>query len=132
MRIGVLTGGGDVPGLNPCIKSIVDTAYEEGHEVIGIRRGWAGLLEYNLDSGADNSTCVMPVNPERVRTIDRSGGTFLHTSRTNPSKVAPMTFRNSFEASSLAALPTTVPPTYSRLSSVSASMPCSPSAATTP
>lgn len=89
MLIGVLTGGGDVPGLNPCIKSIVDKAYEEGHEVLGIRRGWAGLLEYNLELGTANSACVMPLNPDRVRTIDRSGGTFLHTSRTNPSKVSP-------------------------------------------
>jgi 6-phosphofructokinase len=87
MRFGVLTGGGDVPGLNPAIKVIVDQAVEEGHEVIGIRRGWAGLLEYEIGQ-ADNSHCVMRLTPDTVRTIDRYGGTFLHSSRTNPGKVS--------------------------------------------
>ncbi|MBC6936059.1 MAG: ATP-dependent 6-phosphofructokinase [Chloroflexi bacterium] len=86
MRIAVLTGGGDVPGLNPCIKQIVNRAMDNGYEVLGIRRGWAGLLEYNLDA-EDNSNYVIPLDREKVRRIDRSGGTFLHTSRTNPSKV---------------------------------------------
>ncbi len=88
MLLGVLTGGGDVPGLNPAIKSIVDRAWEDGHKVLGIRRGWAGLLEYSLEDGADNSNCVVELNPNRVRTIDRYGGTYLHTSRTNPAKVS--------------------------------------------
>ncbi len=88
MRIGVLTGGGDVPGLNPCIKQIVNRAIDNGYEVFGIRRGWAGLLEYNLDqSEAENAKCVLPLDREIVRRIDRTGGTFLHTSRTNPGKV---------------------------------------------
>ena len=88
MRIGILTGGGDVPGLNPCIKTVVSRAAENGWEVMGIRRGWAGLLEYDLDrSVAENEPQVIPLDGGRVRTIDRAGGTFLHTSRTNPGKV---------------------------------------------
>jgi 6-phosphofructokinase 1 len=86
MRIGVLTGGGDVPGLNPCIKQIVNRAMDSGYEVLGIRRGWAGLLEYDPDA-EDNSRHILPLDREKVRRIDRTGGTFLHTSRTNPSKV---------------------------------------------
>ena len=87
MRLGVLTGGGDVPGLNSAIKVIVDRAAEDGHEVVGIRRGWAGLLEFNLDDDTENERCVIPLTPQRVRTIDRYGGTYLHSSRTNPGKV---------------------------------------------
>jgi len=87
MRIGILTGGGDVPGLNPCIKAVVDRVSDEGHEVIGIRRGWAGLLEHNLDEPEDLSRYLIPLDRARVRTVDRTGGTFLHTSRTNPGKV---------------------------------------------
>jgi len=88
MRIGILTGGGDVPGLNPCIKSVVYAAAERGIEVVGIRRGWAGLLEYNPDDPSSYDKCFMPLNLINTRTIDRSGGTFLHTSRTNPGRVA--------------------------------------------
>jgi 6-phosphofructokinase 1 len=87
-RIAILTGGGDVPGLNPCIKTLVSRADSEGIEVIGIRRGWAGLLEYNPDVPDDsnmNTKCVQVLTPQHVRTIDRTGGTYLHTSRTNPS-----------------------------------------------
>lgn len=88
MRIGVLTGGGDVPGLNPCIKAVVDRVIHDGHEVIGIRRGWGGLLEYDLnDPEGSAESCVIPLDLNAVRTIDRTGGTFLHTSRTNPSNV---------------------------------------------
>ena len=89
MRIGVLTGGGDVPGLNPCIKTIVDRAIDDGHEVLGIRRGWAGLLYFNPDDPDTAREHVQPLDKQRVRTIDRTGGTFLHTSRTNPSSVSP-------------------------------------------
>lgn len=88
MRIGILTGGGDVPGLNPCIKALVHRAIEAGHEVIGIRRGWAGLLYYNPESDQAQQEWIIPLSLASVRTIDRSGGTFLHTSRTNPSRVA--------------------------------------------
>jgi ATP-dependent phosphofructokinase / diphosphate-dependent phosphofructokinase len=87
MRIGILTGGGDVPGLNPCIKSVVHRVIDDGHEVIGIRRGWAGLLECDPDDRESIDRCLVPLDRERVRTIDRTGGTMLHTSRTNPSRV---------------------------------------------
>ncbi|HEY9161912.1 MAG TPA: 6-phosphofructokinase [Desulfomonilia bacterium] len=88
MRIGILTGGGDVPGLNPCIKALVYRAIDEGHEVIGIRRGWFGILNYNPElSLKDNAVNALILDKQAVRTVDRSGGTFLHTSRTNPSKV---------------------------------------------
>jgi len=86
--IGILTGGGDVPGLNPAIKAVVMSALEHGYKVIGIRRGWMGLLQYNLDEPSTHDYYVRPLSREDVRKIDRTGGTFLHTSRTNPQKVA--------------------------------------------
>ncbi|MCB8916308.1 MAG: 6-phosphofructokinase [Ardenticatenaceae bacterium] len=87
MKIGILTGGGDVPGLNPSIKAVVNRAAREGHTVLGIRRGWAGLLEFNRDDPASFNDCFVELDPIRVRTIDRTGGTFLHTSRTHPGRV---------------------------------------------
>ncbi|USQ78927.1 6-phosphofructokinase [Ornithinimicrobium faecis] len=87
MRIGILTGGGDVPGLNPCIKAVVNRVHEEGHQVTGIRRGWGGLLNTNLDDPESVSANLIELDPTAVRTVDRSGGTFLHSSRTNPGKV---------------------------------------------
>jgi 6-phosphofructokinase 1 len=87
MRLGVLTGGGDVPGLNPCIKAFVNRVHGAGHEVLGIRRGWAGLLEYDQDDPASAGQHVLALDPRVVRTIDRTGGTMLHTSRTNPGGV---------------------------------------------
>ncbi len=87
MRVGILTGGGDVPGLNPCIKAFVDHAIDEGHEVIGIRRGWAGVLYNDPAKKEPQPEWNIPLNKAVVRTIDRTGGTFLHTSRTNPSRV---------------------------------------------
>lgn len=89
MRIGVLTGGGDVPGLNPCIKALVMHAVDEGMEVIGIRRGWGGLFSFNLDDPASQRGNVLRLTRRVVRTVDRTGGTFLHTSRTNPGRVKP-------------------------------------------
>lgn len=90
MKIGILTGGGDVPGLNPCIKAVVNRAEENGWEVIGIRRGWGGLLNYNPDDDPHSQAdWIQPLNRSIVRTIDRYGGTHLHTSRTNPQKVRP-------------------------------------------
>src|SRR5512147_990196 len=86
-RIGVLTGGGDVPGLNPCIKTLAYRAIDEGYEVIGIRKGWGGLLNYNPADPTCHDQFIVPLDKQRVRTIDRTGGTFLHTSRTNPGKV---------------------------------------------
>jgi len=89
MRIGICTGGGDVPGLNPCIKAVVNRVADGGHEVFGIRRGWGGLLETNPDDPESIAANVINLTPKTVRTIDRSGGTMLHTSRTNPGRVKP-------------------------------------------
>ena len=86
-RIGILTGGGDVPGLNSVIKTVVYRGSEIGCEVIGIRRGWEGLTHVNLLEPASRSRYILPLNRENTRTIDRTGGTYLHTSRTNPSKM---------------------------------------------
>lgn len=85
--IGILTGGGDVPGLNPAMKAVVLNALEEGYRVLGIRRGWGGLLNYNLDDPATHDYYIRELSRWDVRTIDRTGGTFLHTSRTNPQNV---------------------------------------------
>ena len=85
--IAILTGGGDVPGLNPCIKALVYRCVEEGLKVLGIRRGWAGLFEFNPDDPGSVEKNIMELEKRTVRTIDRSGGTYLHTSRTNPGKV---------------------------------------------
>jgi ATP-dependent phosphofructokinase / diphosphate-dependent phosphofructokinase len=85
--IGVLTGGGDVPGLNPCIKAVVMSALEHGYKVLGITKGWAGLLEYDLKEPSLNNYYVRNLGGNDVRTVDRTGGTFLHTSRTNPQNV---------------------------------------------
>jgi 6-phosphofructokinase len=87
MRIGILTGGGDVPGLNAAIKAVVNRAAEKGHEVLGLRRGWAGLLYVNPDDPASLAEFSQPMDPNWVRTIDRTGGTVLHSSRTHPGKV---------------------------------------------
>jgi 6-phosphofructokinase 1 len=89
MRIGILTGGGDVPGLNPCIKAVVNRASESGHDVVGLRRGWGALLNTNPDDPETVARNTVPLDPTYVRTVDRTGGTFLHTSRTNPGRVRP-------------------------------------------
>ena len=82
-----MTGGGDVPGLNPAIRAITIRALREGYKVIGIRRGWAGLINIIRDKKADNSEALIELNEEIVNKMGRTGGTFLHTSRTNPGKV---------------------------------------------
>ncbi len=87
MRVAILTGGGDVPGLNPCIKAAVNRIHDAGSEIVGIRRGWGGLVACNPDDPDTLAENVIPLDPGRVRTVDRTGGTFLHTSRTNPGKV---------------------------------------------
>lgn len=87
MRIGILTGGGDVPGLNPCIKAVVNRVVEHGHEVVGFRRGWGGVLNCNPDDPESIADNTMELDPQVVRTVDRTGGTFLHTSRSHPGKV---------------------------------------------
>jgi 6-phosphofructokinase 1 len=86
-NIGVLTGGGDVPGLNLAIKAIVEAGYSRDYAVTGIRRGWEGLTHLNLEDPASKARYIFPLNRENTRTIDRTGGTILHTSRTNPAKM---------------------------------------------
>ena len=86
-RIGILTGGGDVPGLNSVIKSVVYRGAEIGCEVLGIRRGWEGLTHVDLKDFASRLRYIQPLNRENTRTIDRTGGTYLHSSRTNPTKM---------------------------------------------
>jgi 6-phosphofructokinase 1 len=86
--IGILTGGGDVPGLNPAIRAVTIRANREGYKVIGLRRGWAGLLEIVRDPKVDNSNCFQVLTDDIVNKAGRTGGTYLHTSRTRPSHVA--------------------------------------------
>ena len=83
--IGILTGGGDVPGLNPAIRAVTFRALREGHRVVGIRRGWGGLVDLVPDKDADNSANVQVLTEELVNRAGRTGGTFLHSSRTRPS-----------------------------------------------
>jgi 6-phosphofructokinase 1 len=85
--IAILTGGGDVPGLNPAIRAVTIRAIREGYDVVGIRRGWAGLVDIIRDKNADNSNCFQILTEEIVNKAGRTGGTFLHSSRTRPSKV---------------------------------------------
>ncbi len=85
--IGILTGGGDVPGLNPAIRAVTVRALREGHRVIGLRRGWGGIVDLVPDKHADNSDCFEELTEDRVARAGRTGGTFLHTSRTKPSKL---------------------------------------------
>jgi 6-phosphofructokinase 1 len=85
--IGILTGGGDVPGLNPAIRAVTVRALREGYKVVGLRRGWAGLIDVVRDEKADNSDNFQILTEEGVNRAGRTGGTFLHTSRTRPSAV---------------------------------------------
>ena len=85
--IGILTGGGDVPGLNPAIRAVTIRAIREGYQVIGIRRGWGGLMSIVRDKKADNSNNYEILSEDRVNKAGRTGGTFLHSSRTHPGKV---------------------------------------------
>lgn len=86
-RIGILTGGGDVPGLNPAIRAVTIRARREGYEVIGIKRGWGGMIDIIRDPKADNTDNYIELTEELVNKTGRTGGTFLHTSRTRPSHV---------------------------------------------
>lgn len=86
--IGILTGGGDVPGLNPAIRAITLRAINEGYQVIGLRRGWLGIMELIRDKNADNSNNYMILTKDIVNKLGRTGGSFLHTSRTRPSHVS--------------------------------------------
>jgi 6-phosphofructokinase len=85
--IAILTGGGDVPGLNPAIRAVTIRALREGYQVIGIRRGWGGTVDIIRDKNTDNSNNFRYLTEEIVNRAGRTGGTFLHTSRTNPSRV---------------------------------------------
>ena len=85
--IGILTGGGDVPGLNPAIRAVTLRALREGYQVIGIRRGWAGAMETVRAKDADNSNNYHVLTEEVVNRAGRTGGTFLHSSRVRPSHV---------------------------------------------
>src|ERR1700726_1377531 len=100
--IGILTGGGDVPGLNPAIRAVTFRALREGYQVIGFRRGWAGLVEMVRDHNHDNSENFQVLTEELVNRAGRTGGTFLHSSRTNPSRVSkssvPEHLKDSFSA----------------------------------
>ena len=87
-KIGILTGGGDVPGLNPVIKSVVYRARAMGREVVGIRKGWQGLTHMDRAHHLDPAY-TRTLTRENTRTIDRTGGTVLHTSRTNPERIRP-------------------------------------------
>ncbi len=101
--IAILTGGGDVPGLNPAIRAVTIRALREGYQVIGLRRGWAGIMELIRDPEADNSENYQVLTEEVVNRAGRTGGTFLHTSRTRPSKVkkeeVPMHLRETYKDS---------------------------------
>src|ERR1017187_10412915 len=102
-RIGILTGGGDVPGLNSVIKSVVYQTTGMGYEVLGIRRGWEGLTK--LAPGAEfDANYVRPLDRKNTRGIDRTGGTMLHTSRVNPLKVRRMGVPRHLTAERLRAL----------------------------
>jgi ATP-dependent phosphofructokinase / diphosphate-dependent phosphofructokinase len=100
--VGILTGGGDVPGLNPAIRAVTIRALRENYEVIGLRRGWAGLIDLVRDKDYDNSDNYQHLTEDAVNRAGRTGGTFLHTSRTNPSRVrkddVPLHLRESFTA----------------------------------
>jgi len=100
--IGILPGGGDVPGLNPAIRAVTIRALHEGYSVIGLRRGWAGLIDTVRDPDYDNSDNFQLLNEELVNRAGRTGGTFLHSSRTNPAKVGkvnvPKHLQNTYSA----------------------------------
>jgi 6-phosphofructokinase len=104
-RIGILTGGGDVPGLNAVIKSVVYRATEMGADVLGIRRGWEGLTHVRIGSELD-PTYIRRLDRTNTRTIDRTGGTVLHTSRTNPRKMRESALPEGLDAARRAALET--------------------------
>lgn len=106
MRLGILTGGGDVPGLNACIKAVVNRAADNGWETVGLKRGWAGPLYYDLENDAaskeKNADATVALDRTFVRHIDRRGGTILHTSRTNPAKVGETELPDFLDAATLA------------------------------
>src|ERR1035437_7616134 len=103
-KIGILTGGGDVPGLNPVIKAVVYRAGEMGRDVIGICKGWEGLTHMNATNETD-STYTRRLTRENPRTVDRSGGTVLHPSRSNPKRVPESKLPDHISEAQLSRLP---------------------------
>lgn len=101
MRIGILTGGGDVPGLNPAIQQVTREASDRGWDVVGIRNGWAGLLAINPDDDATRATHLIPLDRHTTRGIDRFGGTVLHTARLHPDTVREADMPGFLQASAL-------------------------------
>jgi 6-phosphofructokinase 1 len=98
-KIAILTGGGDVPGLNAAIKSVAKRCHEDGIELVGIRRGWQGMVELEPDNPDRDAELLVELGPTVVRTIDRSGGTILHSSRTNPAAMREKVLPKSFDRS---------------------------------
>jgi 6-phosphofructokinase 1 len=139
-RIAILTGGGDVPGLNSVIKSVTYRSAEHKLEVVGIRRGWEGLTHLDLDDPESKARYLWPLDRDNTRTIDRTGGTVLHSSRTNPSKMKKLPKHLEARAADFPTAETTkggitsktVDVSKAVLSSASGSTASSPSAATTP
>src|SRR5256884_390254 len=107
--IGILTGGGDVPGLNPAIRAVTLRALREGFQVIGIRHGWAGLVDMVREKDYDNSDNYFLLDEETVDRAGRTGGTFLHSSRTNPGRVGksavPPHFKDKYPAEKMGLTP---------------------------
>ncbi len=99
-RIAILTGGGDVPGLNAAIKAVARRCHEDGVELVGIRRGWQGMVDLEPGSDDRDDEILVKLTPERVRTIDRTGGTILHSSRTNPAKMTEAVLPEGFDKGS--------------------------------
>jgi 6-phosphofructokinase len=88
-RIGLLMGGGDAPGQNVCLKAIVYNATDRGYSVVGIRKGWEGLMYYQPENSTTHADNVMILTKSRVRDVDRMGGAYLHSSRLHPGHVSP-------------------------------------------
>jgi 6-phosphofructokinase 1 len=112
--IGILTGGGDVPGLNPAIRAVTIRAIREGLQVIGLRNGWKGLISMVRDKKAHQEDHFQILTEEGVNKVGRTGGTFLHTSRTRPSHVSKEEVPNTFRINTKTR-PTTLPPKFCRI-----------------
>ena len=104
-RIGLLMGGGDAPGQNVCLKAIVYNAIDRGYSVVGIRKGWEGLMYYQPDNSTTHADNVMILNKSRVRDIDRMGGAYLHSSRLHPGRVIPEQLPNFLQSAQKSAEP---------------------------
>ena len=101
-RVAILTGGGDVPGLNATIKTVASCCHDDDVELVGIRRGWQGMVDLCPEDDAKDSELLVTLSPDVVRTIDRTGGTILHSSRTNPARMSEKVLPKGFDAKKLA------------------------------